>query len=90
MDDSAYFVKSTSPGAFIISVKYFACVLQTYCRCACESLMMKKYSLINLHYFNLANFRIIVMHKLFQLFSISVNKAGQWLCTGLDKQKFSA
>ena len=42
MANSACFVKSTPHRAFSVSFKYFVSMLQTYWRCACESLMMTK------------------------------------------------
>ena len=51
MVDSAYFVKSTPLRAFTGSFQHFADMLKTYLRCACRSLMVKKYFLTNLQGF---------------------------------------
>ena len=56
MTNSTYFVKSTPLRAFIGSFQHFAEMLQTYWRCACGSLMLKKYFLTNWHGFELSHF----------------------------------
>ena len=65
MSDSTYlyFVKSTPLRAFIWSFQHFAEMLQTYWRCACGSLMLKKYFLTNWHGFELNHFPMMIVHK---------------------------